>query len=72
VTRPKGICNGTVIFAAGINVTNQQRDRRTCCFSFEHPRQNFNLIRLLALCNMAGCAGATAIEFDLNVLFRQQ
>ena len=70
--RPKRIGNGAVVFTTCINVTNQQRNRCTGGFALIDPRQNLNLVCLLALRHVARGAGATTIKFNLNILFAKR
>ena len=58
-----------VILAALIGIADQQRDRRAGGLALEHARQDFDLIRFLALRDVARRAGLAAIEFELDVRF---
>jgi len=68
----KGVCDGAVILTACIRIANQQGNRRTGRFALVDARQNFDLIRLLALRHMTRGARTTTIEIDLDIGFSQR
>src|SRR5215216_4473871 len=64
---PERIANVAVVFAACVDVTDQQRDRRPGGFAFEYAGQYLHRVGFLSLRDMARSAGPAAIEIMLNV-----
>ena len=60
-----------VSLGAMVLVANKDRDGGTKGLAPKGPRENLALIRFVPRCRHLGLAGAPAVEFDLNVSFRQ-
>ena len=58
-----------VISAAGVLVSDEQRDGSASGLALKDTRENFNGVGFLPLRDVAGRARAAAIEFDLDVRF---
>jgi len=70
VGRAKLFCNIDIIFRPRIPVADQNRNRRSQCFTFENARENFATIFFFPLrCNFA-LAGTSSIQRVLNVRVR--
>ena len=60
-----------IVFAALIDILNQQANRRTCGLTFKYAREDFDLIKLLALGDIFARARAAFIQKGLNVSLTQ-
>src|SRR6476659_50310 len=68
---PKRIANVAVVLAAGVDVADQQRDRRAGGSALEHAGENLNGIGFLTLGNMPRGPWPAAIEIALDVGFSE-
>jgi hypothetical protein len=71
MTGPKGIDQITVILAAGVFVSNQQRDGRARSLAFKDTRKDFDGIGFLPLRDVARRTGLAPIEIPLDVIDRK-
>ena len=71
MARSESLQDVLVILAALIGVVDQERDGCAGGFALIHTAQDVNLVRLLALGDMAAGAGPTTIQILLNVSLAQ-
>ena len=71
MTGAEGVQDIAIVFATLIGVFNQQSDRRSRGFTFVHPAQNPNCVRLIALGDEFRCTRAAAIQVPLNIRLAQ-
>jgi hypothetical protein len=71
MTGPKCIDQITVILAAGIFVSNEQRDGRARRLAFKHTREDFDHIGFLPLRDVARRTRLAPIEIPLDVIDRK-
>jgi hypothetical protein len=72
VARAEGIDQISIIFASGVFIANEQRDRCARRFALEQAGEDLNPVGFLPLGDMAGRAGLAAIEIVLDIVSGEQ